>query len=149
MSFKLTKASWNFQSYIYLTLREYLNISSNVYLDDILIYSNDKKIHEKHVRLIFQKLSKFKLFANLKKGFFNLNKIDYLNYLMNTMKIKINFVKIQIIQIFINYVNIFRRFINKFSNTAAFLIDILKKSRTRFYSKTLNLRQRRKKCLTI
>ena len=94
MSFKLTNASANFQSYIHLTLREYLNIFCNVYFNDILIYSNNKNIHEKHVRLIFEKLRKFKLFANLKKSFFDLNEIDYLEYLMNTMKIKINFVKI-------------------------------------------------------
>ena len=94
MFFELTNASTNFQSYIYLTLRNYLTIFCIVYLDDILIYSNDKETYTKHVRLTFQKLRKFKLFANLKKCFFDLNKIDYLEYLMSTMKIKINFVKV-------------------------------------------------------
>ena len=88
MFFKLTNASANFQSYIHLTLREYLNIFFIVYFDNILIYSSDKKTHEKLVRLIFEKLRKFKLFANLKKCFLNLNKIDYLKYLINTMKKK-------------------------------------------------------------
>ena len=36
----------------FLTLREYLNIYCIVYLNDILIYSNDKNISKKHVRLI-------------------------------------------------------------------------------------------------
>ena len=45
---------------------------------NIQIYLNDKKTHEKHVQLIFEKLRKFKLFANFKKCFFDLNKIDYL-----------------------------------------------------------------------
>ena len=99
MSFELTNASANFQSYIYVTLREYLNIYCIVYLNDILIYSSDKKSHDKRVRLFFEKVRKFKLFANLKKGFFDLTKIDYLEYLINTMKIKINFAKIQIIKI--------------------------------------------------
>ena len=58
MSFELTNASAIFQSYIHLTLREYLNIFCIVYLNDILIYSNDKSIHEKHVRLIFEKFRK-------------------------------------------------------------------------------------------
>ena len=54
---------------------------------------------KKHVRLILKKLRIFKFLTNLKNCFFNLNKIDYLKYLMSTMKIKINFVKVQIIQI--------------------------------------------------
>ena len=99
MSFELKNASTIFQSYIYLTLREYLNIFCIVYLNDILIYSDDKSTHEKHVRLILEKLRKSKLFANLKKCYFNLNEIDYLKYLISIMKIKINFVKVQIIKI--------------------------------------------------
>ena len=99
MFFELTNASTTFQSYIHLTIREYLNIFCIVYLNNILIYSDDKNTHEKHVRLIFEKLRKFKLFANLKKCYFDLNEIDYLKYLINIMKIKMNFVKIQIIRI--------------------------------------------------
>ena len=88
MSFELTNALANFQSCIHLTLRYYFNISCIVYFDNVLVYSNDKKIHEKHVRLIFEKLRKFELFVNLKKCFFDLNEMDYLKYLMNTIKRK-------------------------------------------------------------
>ena len=86
MFFKLTNASTNFQSYIYLTLREYLNIFYIVYFDNYLIYLKNKKIYKKHFQLIFEKLRKFKLFADLKKCFFNINKVNYLKYLINTMK---------------------------------------------------------------
>ena len=58
MSLKLTNALTNFQLYIYSTLHEDLKIFCLVYLDDILIYLNHKKIHEKHVRLIFEKVHK-------------------------------------------------------------------------------------------
>ena len=109
MSFELRNASANFQSYIDLTLREYLNIFCIVYLDDILIYFNNKKIHKMHVRLIFEKLRKFKLFTNLKICFFHLNKIDYLKYLMNIIELKRNFVNIQIIKIRFK-LKIFRNF---------------------------------------
>ena len=94
MFFKLTNALINFQSYICLTFCKYLNIFYIVYFDNVLIYLNEEKIYKKHDRLIFEKLRKFKLFVNLKKCFFSLNTIDYLKYLMNTIKIKINFVKI-------------------------------------------------------
>ena len=46
MFFELTNASANFQSYIYLTLCEYLNIFCIVYFNDILINSDDKNTHE-------------------------------------------------------------------------------------------------------
>ena len=72
MSFKLTNTSTNFQSYIYLKLRKYLNIFYIVYFDNILIYLNDKETYKKHVRIIFEKLRQFKLFANLKKKFFSI-----------------------------------------------------------------------------
>ena len=122
-------------------MREYLNVFCIVYIDDLLIFFNDKKTYKKHVRLIFEKLRKFKLFANLKKCFFDLNKIDYLKYWINTMKIKRNFVKIQIInirsksnlykniQIFINFVNFYKRFINELNSIAAFFTDMLKKKK--------------------
>ena len=89
MFFELINALANFQSYIYLTLCEYLNIFCIVYLNDILIDLDDKNIHEKHVRLILEKFRKFKLFANLQKCFFDLNKIDYLKHLINIMKIRV------------------------------------------------------------
>ena len=55
MSFELTNASANFQSYIHLILRKYLNIFCIPYFDNILIHSSNKKAYEKHARLIFEK----------------------------------------------------------------------------------------------
>ena len=37
-------------------LNEYLNVFVTVYLNDILIYLNTEKKHEKHVRKVLQKL---------------------------------------------------------------------------------------------
>ena len=86
-------------------------------------------------------MRKFKLFANLKNCFFNLNKINYLKYLINTVKVKISFVKVQTIkigsksksynniQIFMSFVNFYKRFINKFNSIATSLTDMLKKSK--------------------
>lgn len=69
MSFELTNASASFQFYIHLALREYLDIFCIAYLDDILIYSSNNEAPEEHVRLVLEKLCKFKLFTNLKKCF--------------------------------------------------------------------------------
>ena len=90
MFFELTNASANFSSYIYLTLCEYLNIFCIFCIfcfHNILIYWDDKYFYENHVQLIFEKLRKLKLFVSLKKCFFELNEIDHLKYLLNTIKI--------------------------------------------------------------
>ena len=56
MPFGLTRAPSTFQHYINDVLREYLNIFYTAYLDDILIYNNSLKEHQKHVKLILQAL---------------------------------------------------------------------------------------------
>ena len=61
------------------------------------IYSSDKGTHEEHVRLILEKLRKFKLFANLKKCFFDLDEVDYIGYLVNTMGVKMDPARVQTI----------------------------------------------------
>ena len=161
MFFKWTNASTIFQSYIHLTLREYLNIFCIVYLNDILIYSDDKNTHEKHVRLILEKFRKFKLFANLKKCYFDLDKIDYLKYLMNIMKIKINSSKFKLLKFNLNQ-NLLKIFnfswnllilINNLliNLTALLLLSLIcwKSRKKRNFSKTLKLRQRQRKRFAI
>ena len=48
-----------------------------------------------------------------------------------------------------NFDNFYKRFINKLNSIIAFFIDRLKKSKKKVSSKILNLRQRRKKRLTV
>ena len=52
MPFSLCNGSASFQNYINNTLREYLNDFCTVYLDDILIYSDNKAEHEIHVKRV-------------------------------------------------------------------------------------------------
>ena len=59
MFFKLTNASANFQSYIHLTLRKYLNILCIIDVDNVLINLYNKEIDEKDIRLMFETLCKF------------------------------------------------------------------------------------------
>ena len=50
MLFKLTNASATFQTYINNVLKEHSNMFVIVYLNNILVYSKNKKDHKKHVR---------------------------------------------------------------------------------------------------
>jgi len=57
MSFELKNALVTFQKLINNMLREYLNDFIITYLDDILIYSDDLKMHHKHIHKILIKLN--------------------------------------------------------------------------------------------
>jgi len=56
MFFDLCNKSVLFQKYINNTFYKHLNKFCIAYLNDILIYSNNKLEHEVHVKLILQKL---------------------------------------------------------------------------------------------
>ena len=56
MPFGLCNAPAVFQAMVNDILREYLNVSVFVYLDDILIFSPDSQSHVMHVRQVLQKL---------------------------------------------------------------------------------------------
>jgi hypothetical protein len=38
-----------------------------VFIDDILVYSRNEEVHERHLRLVLQKLQDHKLYAKLSK----------------------------------------------------------------------------------
>ena len=68
MPFGLTNAPTSFQGYINKILAEKLDIFVIVYLDDILIYTDDDGDgYVSAVRWVLEQLRKFSLFANLKK----------------------------------------------------------------------------------
>ena len=68
MLFKLTNASATFQTYINNVLKEHLNVFVIIYLDNILIYSKNKKDHKKHIRQILNALKKADLRIILEKS---------------------------------------------------------------------------------
>jgi hypothetical protein len=63
MSFGLTNAPTYFMTMMNKVFMEYLDKFLVVFIDDILIYSKDEKEHEKHIRLIMEKLREHKLYA--------------------------------------------------------------------------------------
>src|SRR3984957_13273331 len=51
-----------FQRLMTVIFREYIGRFVHVYLDDIFVFSNSIEEHEKHLRLVFDKLRKAQLF---------------------------------------------------------------------------------------
>jgi len=90
MLFELKNISVIFQRLINDTLREYLNDFAVTYLDDILIYSDNLKMHCSHVHKILEKLNKRALYVKKLKSRFKTKKIKFLDYVIQFEQIKKN-----------------------------------------------------------
>jgi len=82
MLFELKNTSVTFQRLINDTLREYLDDFTITYLNDILIYSDDLKMHCSHMHKILRKLNERTLYVKKSKSRFKTKKIKFLNYVI-------------------------------------------------------------------
>ena len=71
ISFKLINTSAMFQKYINNILKKYLNMFVIIYLDDILVYSKNKKNYKKHIKQVLNVLKKVNLRIILEKSQFH------------------------------------------------------------------------------
>ena len=90
MSFELVNASAIFQTYINKTLRKFVNNICIIYLNDILIYSENSTKYWWYVRMILKRLRQFQLFVNLKKCQFDIKKIEFLKFIVFIDKVRMN-----------------------------------------------------------
>ena len=97
MSFDLTNALSIFQHFINDILHEYLNVFCTIYIDNILIYNNNKKDYIKHVNKILQRLKNANIQVDINKSKFHKIEIKYLNFIVKIDDIKMNFEKIKIV----------------------------------------------------
>ena len=148
VSFGLSNAPSAFQFFMNDILKEYLGKFVAVYLDDILIYSNDPADHDEHVRLVLQVLSRHSLVVNPAKCSFDLQEIDFLGHIMSMDGISMDPTKtaaisswktpssVKDVQMFLGFVNYYRRFIWQFSKIVNPLTALLKKGLTFSWSST-------------
>ena len=139
MPFSPSNAPASFQEYINKLLAEKLNIFVIVYLDDILIYTEDPSPpHVEAARWILEQLRKHGLFANLKKCQFQQDEVRFLSFIVSAHRIKMEEERIEAvstwpepksirdIQVFLGFANFYRRFIKNFSRIDTPLTSILR-----------------------
>ena len=139
MPFGLTNALASFQRYINKILAKKLDIFVIMYLDNILIYTDDDgDEYVTAVRWVLEQFTKFSLYANLKKCRFHQEEVWFLGYVMSSKGIcienkGIEAVKqwsesqsVQDIQVFLRFANFYQQFIQGFSRIAAPLTSMLK-----------------------
>ncbi|CAJ0954135.1 unnamed protein product [Ranitomeya imitator] len=139
MPFGLANAPSVFQSFMHDIFREYLDKFLIVYLDDILIFSDDWESHVKQVRTVFQVLRANSLFVKGSKCLFGVQKVSFLGFIFSPSTIEMDPVKVQAIhdwtqptslkslQKFLGFANFYRRFTCNFSSIAKPLTDLTKK----------------------
>jgi len=83
MSFGLTNAPVYFMYLMNKVFMEYLDKFVVLFIDDILVFSNNEEEHEEHLRLVLQKLRENQLFAKLSKCDFWLREVSFLGHVIS------------------------------------------------------------------
>jgi len=135
MPFGLTNAPATFQTLMNEIYRDLLDECVIVYLDDILVYSQTPEEHERHLRMVMDRLKENELYAKWSKCDFFVTEIEYLGHIVGPDGIKPNLKLVQAIQefpqpkslkelqSFLGLANFYRKFIKNFSEIAAPLTD--------------------------
>ena len=97
ISFKVCNIFNTFQIFITGILRKYFDDFCSAYLNDILIYNNNKKEYIGHVKKILKKFKQIDLYLDINKYKFYVKEIKYLDLIIIIEKLKIDSKKIEII----------------------------------------------------
>nr|GEW26520.1 putative reverse transcriptase domain-containing protein [Tanacetum cinerariifolium] len=98
MPFGLTNAPAVFMDLMNRVCKPYLDRFVIVFVDDILIYSKNKKGHEGHLKLILKLLKEEELYAKFSKCEFWLSKVQFFGHVLDSEGIHVDPVKIEAIK---------------------------------------------------
>ena len=98
LSFRLTNKPAIYQQYINNILFKYLDDFCSVYLDNILIYSDNELKHQQYIEKVLQQLHNTGLQADIKKCEFNVTKTKYLGFILSTDGIEVDPEKVSMIR---------------------------------------------------
>ena len=140
MPMGLSEAPGTFMRLMHFVLRPYIGVFVVVYFDDILVFSKTMKEHLNHVRAILQTLRKERLYANLKKCTFGVDKLVFLGFVVSSNGVHVDESKImaiktwpqptnlQQVRSFLGLAGFYHRFVKNFSTITAPLHALSKKN---------------------
>jgi hypothetical protein len=141
MSFGLTNAPAYFMYLMNKMFMEYLDKFVVVFIDDILIFSKTEEEHEKHLRMVLQKLRSNQLCAKFSKYEFWLTKVAFLGHVISIGGVSVNLSKVKDvlnwmplmnaseIWSFLELTGYYRWFIEDFSKIAKPMTRLLEKNK--------------------
>ena len=139
MPFSLTNAPVAFQQFMNNIFSDLLDVCVVIYLDDILIYSNNMSEHYWHVKKVLKCLCKTGLHAKAEKCKFHSESVEYLGYILSPSGLTMSNDKVKIIQdqlepkkvkdiqSFLDFTNFYHQFIFNYSDIVILLIHIIRK----------------------
>jgi Reverse transcriptase (RNA-dependent DNA polymerase) len=83
MLFRLTNVLVIFQAYINKALLGLLDTIYIVYLNNIIVYSNNYKVYTHYVQIVLERLREYELYINLKKCSFYITSINFLGFIIS------------------------------------------------------------------
>nr|GEZ30304.1 putative reverse transcriptase domain-containing protein [Tanacetum cinerariifolium] len=98
MTFGLTNAPAIFMDLMNRVCKPYLDRFVIVFIDDILIYSKNRKEHEGHLKLILKLLKEEELYAKFSKCEFWLSKVQFIGHVIDSEGIHVDPAKIEAIK---------------------------------------------------
>ncbi|XP_057990624.1 uncharacterized protein LOC131173000 [Hevea brasiliensis] len=147
MPFGLSNAPSTFMRLMNHVLRAFIGQFVVVYFDDILVYSKNIDDYLHHLKLVFDVLRKEKLYANVKKCSFCLERIVFLGFVVSSKGVEVDDEKVKAIRdwptpknasevrSFHGLASFYRRFVPNFSTLAAPLNEHVKKNVTFVWGK--------------
>ena len=98
MLFGFTNAPAAFQQFMNDIFSDLLDVCVMIYLNDILIYSNNMSEHHQHVKEVLKHLCKAGLYAKVEKCEFHSESVEYLRYILSPSGLTMSDNKVKIIQ---------------------------------------------------
>jgi hypothetical protein len=139
LPFGLCNGPATFQHHMNEVLWEGLNEYLSVYMDDILIYSQNRAEHIQHVQSVLERLMAAGLQADIKKCEFFVTETKFLGLIVGIDGIKMDPEKVKAIvewqeprdvsgvRAFLGFCNFYRRFIRNYSKMVRKLVELTKK----------------------
>jgi uncharacterized membrane protein YqhA len=139
MSFGLTNVPAYFMYLMNSVFMDYLDKFVVVFIDDILVYSQNEQEHEKHLRKVLQRLRDCQLYAKLSNCKFWISEVRFLGHIINREGLAVDPKKVTTIldwktpkdvrgiKSFIGMVGYYQRFIEGFSKIARPMTALLVK----------------------
>ena len=140
MYFGLTNSPATFQTLMNVIFADLIAEGKvAVYLDDILIWSDDLSEHRKVVKEVLSRLQKYDLYLRPEKCLFERDEIEFLGLIIRAGEVAMDPIKtdaiaswpipqnLKDVRGFIGFANFYRRFIKDFSKMARPLHDLTKK----------------------
>ncbi|KAH6588897.1 hypothetical protein BASA50_010431 [Batrachochytrium salamandrivorans] len=139
MAFGFANAPAHFQSMMQAIFHDLIGRFVLIYLDDIIIFSENPKDHLSHVQQVLARLQDNRLFCKKEKCFYGKTSLDYLGYVILPSGISMSPKKTQAIQdwptptnthdvqVLLGFTNFYRRFVPSYARITQPMTALLRK----------------------